>query len=147
MPHCMPVGLHTSLPLLAITFFTDPFLWSGDNSFTSDKSNYVIITEYEEFSENINSAESWKTYRRWRQQIKREFMNASDRPQARTLSDSSPELMPSLGSNKMPPRPKEIVAAHEKYNNTENFHLLKTLEDTAIASSRVGKWIQFAWLS
>ena len=74
-------------------------------------------------------------------------MNASDRPQAGTLSDSSPELMPSLGSNKMPPRPKEIVAAHEKYNKTDKYYLLETLEDTAIASSRVGKWTQFAWLS
>ena len=48
-------------------------------------------------------------------------MNACDRPQAGTLSDSSLELMPSFGSNKMPPRPKEIVAAHEKYNKTEKW--------------------------
>ena len=98
---------------------TDLFFWSGDNSFTSDKNNYAMITEYEELSEKVNSAESWKTYRRWIQQIKREFMNACDRPQAGTLSDSSPELMPSFGSNKMPPRPKEIIAANEKYNKTE----------------------------
>ena len=51
--------------------------------------------------------------------IKREFMNAADKPQAGTVSDASPELMPSLGSYKMPARTKEIVAADEKNNKTE----------------------------
>ena len=107
--------------------FMDPFLCDAKDSVTSDKRNIIIIiiiiiiSAFEELSEKINSAESWKTYRRWRQQIKREFMNAGDRPQAGTLSDSSPELMPSMGSSKMPPRPKDIVAAHEKYNNTEKY--------------------------
>ena len=42
-------------------------------------------------------------------------MNAdpSDPPQAGTISDASPGLMPRLGTYKMPGRPKEIVAAHE----------------------------------
>ena len=56
------------------TIFTDAFVWEEKwigSGFTSDKNNYIIIKEYEELSEKINSAESWKTYRRWRQRIKR----------------------------------------------------------------------------
>ena len=55
--------------------FLDPYNWSGASSFAEDKRNIIIIiiitSVFEQISEKINSAESWKTYRRWRANKKR----------------------------------------------------------------------------
>ena len=62
-------------------------------------------------------------------------MTAKETSQAGNLADASPELMPSMGSFKMPKRPKETIAAHGRFHKTD-----KLLKEMGTTDSTVTGW-------
>ena len=62
-------------------------------------------------------------------------MNATENSQAGNVADSSHELMPSMGSSKMPKRPETIVPANPNHNKTDSL-----MRDMGTKDSLVTGW-------